>query len=32
MLDFAQINELVALPELLEDGRRYEARRGEAAE
>jgi 2-methylisocitrate lyase-like PEP mutase family enzyme len=32
MLDFAQINALVELSELLEEGRRYEARRGEAAE
>lgn len=32
MLDFAQINALLGLPTLLEEGRSYEARRGEAAE
>jgi hypothetical protein len=32
MLDFAQINALLGLPGLLEEGRSYEARRGEAAE
>lgn len=32
MLDFAQINALLGLPELLEEGRGYEPRRGEAAE
>jgi 2-methylisocitrate lyase-like PEP mutase family enzyme len=32
MLDFAQINALLGLPDLLEEGRSYEARRGEAAE
>lgn len=32
MLDFAQINALLGLPELMEEGQRYEARRGEAAE
>jgi 2-methylisocitrate lyase-like PEP mutase family enzyme len=32
MLDFAQINALLGLPELLEEGRGYEARRGQAAE
>lgn len=32
MLDFTQINSLVDLPSLLEEGRRYDARRGEAAE
>jgi 2-methylisocitrate lyase-like PEP mutase family enzyme len=32
MLDFAQINALLGLPGLLEEGHSYEARRGEAAE